>query len=359
MQSGADSFLVKPVEPQRLLAIVAKGCEARLLRRKSLQLGRLAAREGEGVAGDSRPMREALALAAAVAPRDTTVLLTGETGTGKGLVARHIHDLSPRRGEPFVELNCAGLQRDLTESELFGHERGAFTGASERKIGLFEAADGGSLFLDEIGEMDLGVQAKLLKVIEQRRFRRVGGTSEIETDVRVIAATHRDLGREVAAARFREDLYFRLHVFTIPLPPLRDRGEDIVPLALRYLRQFRPAAALDPAIGPEATALLKAYHWPGNVRELRNVIERAAILCPPGAAVGPEHLPPLATAPRPLPATAAGGEPLTLDEIEQRYLATALRAHKGNIQATARELGISRGTLYRKVKKYGIEVAEG
>ena len=356
MQKGADNFVTKPVEPARLLTIVSKGFEARALRRKNQQLERITSRGSPIFQSESKAMKEVFALAGAVAGRDTTVLLRGETGTGKGLMARWIHDASERRKQPFVELNCAGLQRDLTESELFGHEKGAFTGASDRKLGLFEAADGGTLFLDEIGEMDLSIQAKLLKVLEEKRFRRVGGLTEIEADVRLIAATHRDLARDVADKKFREDLYYRLNVFTIPLPPLRDRREDVVPLALHFLADFRGVDDTD-AISVPAIEMLRSYTWPGNVREVRNVIERAAILCPDGSRIQPSHLPAFAPVTKSDGNVAAViGGATTMQEAEKALLELALKEHDYNIKATAADLGISRGTLYRKVKKYNIPV---
>jgi DNA-binding NtrC family response regulator len=358
MRRSADNFITKPVDPPRLLATVVKGIESRRLRHKQAQLQRLVPPVGQFVCGEGRAMRESLQLAEMVAPRETTVLLSGETGTGKGLLARFIHDASPRQREPFVELNCAGLQRDLTESELFGHERGAFTGAVEKKIGLFEAADSGTLFLDEIGEMDLAVQAKLLNVLERKRFRRVGGLTEIEVDVRLIAATHRDLARNVAEGRFREDLFFRLNVFTIELPPLRERREDIVPLAQHFLREFHTTSVSVPEISPDADTILHEYDWPGNVRELRNVIERASILCPPGSDILPAHLPPLGASrisnlkSQMEKATPTVDRAASLEEAERQHLEASLKAHDWNVQATAEALGIARGTLYRKIEKY-------
>jgi two-component system, NtrC family, response regulator AtoC len=361
MKRGADNFVVKPVDPPRLLAVVQKGLESGDLRRKNLQLDRISHRPPASLFADSEEMRDTLALAEAVAHRTTTVLLLGETGTGKGMLARHIHDLSPRVDRPFVELNCAGLQRELTESELFGYEKGSFTGAAGRKIGLYDAADGGTLFLDEIGEMDLAIQAKLLKVLEQRRFRRIGGIAEIEVDVRVIAATHRDLARDVEAGKFRGDLLYRLNVFAIRLPSLRERQEEILPLAQRFLEEARGEKGRA-EISPEAARLLKGYRWPGNVRELRNVMERAAILCARGPVL-PKHLPPLADpsgkADEPGSSSDdATPEAGTLKDAEKRFLANALQANGGNIQATARALGVSRGTLYRKIVKYGIASGE-
>jgi transcriptional regulator with PAS, ATPase and Fis domain len=291
-----------------------------------------------------------------VAARDTTVLLRGETGSGKGLMARWIHNASQRRKQPFVELNCAGLQRDLTESELFGHEKGAFTGATDRKIGLFEAADGGTLFLDEIGEMDLSIQAKLLKVLEEKRFRRVGGLTEIEVDVRLIAATHRDLTKDVTDGKFREDLFYRLNIFAIQIPPLRDRREDVLPLARYFLAEFR-GSEQSAEISSSAADMLHSYAWPGNVREVRNVIERAAILCPPTDPIQPAHLPRFSTVPKNEPAVASlAAGAVTMQQAEKSLLELALKEHDYNIKATAADLGISRGTLYRKVKKYNIPV---
>lgn len=355
MRLGADNFVQKPIDPKGLFAIAAKGLEAASLRRRSQRFERLAQQAAAVLLGESPELKEALRLAESVAPRETTVLITGPTGSGKGLLARRIHQRSGRAKEPFVELNCAGLSRDLTESELFGHERGAFTGAVEKKLGLFEVADGGTLFLDEIGEMDAAVQAKLLKALEERRFRRVGGVSELRSDVRLIAATHRDLKAEVAAGRFRQDLFFRLNVFAIPLPSLADRPEDILPLAVFFLREFRETPDPGRALSPEAAARLLDYDWPGNVRELRNVMERAGILCPPGSPVLPEHLPPLEAAPAALGAAGGPGEtPATLETAEKAFLEQALKNRKGSIRAAARDLGISRGTLYRKARKFGL-----
>lgn len=386
MQRGADNFIEKPIDPPTFLAVVAKGLEAQALRRKALQLERLSAPSRPLIYDTGSAMGHVVRQAEAVAVRDTTVLLCGETGTGKGLLARFIHDASARKRAPFVELNCAGLPRELTESELFGHERGAFTGAVERKIGLFEAAEGGTLFLDEIGEMDLAVQAKLLNALEQKRFRRLGGLAEIEVDVRVIAATNRDLEQDVAAGRFRKDLFYRLSVFTITLPPLRERREDILPLALHFLSECQTAQAPVRGLSREVEEILLGYDWPGNVRELRNVIERAAILCPPGSALLPVHLPPLGRSRvSPVASRTSDGDVTTtgrtiseaspstpshppigssssfsqaVEEAERHYLELALRAHRWNVSAAARALGLSRDTLYRRIKKYNLTPEE-
>ncbi|MBD3868590.1 MAG: sigma-54-dependent Fis family transcriptional regulator [Acidobacteria bacterium] len=353
MRLGADNFITKPLDPPQLLAILAKGFEARELRHRSSRLERLSGDGAREIVTVSPAMEQALNMIDTVADRDTTVLLLGETGTGKGMMARRIHHTSRRSEQPFVELNCAGLQPELTESELFGHERGAFTGAAERKLGLFEAAHHGTLFLDEIGEMDPAVQAKLLHVLEEQHFRRLGGVTEIEADVRVLVATHRNLEALAAEGTFRQDLFYRLNVFAVPIPPLRERPEDILPLAIRFLAEYRGGDGSSAGLSDDAAAILQSYRWPGNVRELRNVMERAAILCPADAAIQPSHLPPLP----------AGGSPqqqpqpssaVTMDDAEQRALEQALQAHDGNIQAAARQLGVSRGTLYRKIRKYGL-----
>jgi DNA-binding NtrC family response regulator len=369
MRLGADNFVPKPIDPEGLFTIVGKGLDAALLRRRAARMERLSPRGEAALFGDSPEMREALRLVDAVASRDTTVLIQGETGTGKGVLARRVHDLSPRRGEPFVELNCAGLSRELTESELFGHERGAFTGAVERKLGLFEAAGGGSLFLDEVGELEPSVQAKLLKVLESRRFRRVGGVAEIRSDVRLIAATHRDLVEDAKSGRFRADLFYRLNVFAIPLPPLRARRRDVLPLAIHFFLTSReqpeaeepdvqPAAILSDA----AARALEAYDWPGNVRELKNVMERAAILCPRGSMVLPSHLPPLGAATSGPPAAA---DPATrnsfanaVEDAERQAIAAALQRNDGSIRGAARELRLARSTFYRKARQFGL-IPEG
>ena len=353
MRAGADNFVVKPLDPPRLLAVVGKGLETRALRARAQQLERTSTRPVPAVVGSSVAMGQALRLAETVAPHDTTVLLRGETGTGKGLLARYLHDRSARRRQPFVELNCAGLHRELTESELFGHEKGAVTGATERKLGLFEAAAGGTLFLDEIGEMDTGIQAKLLRAIEEKTFRRIGGLVEIDVDVRLIAATHRDLEKEVQQGRFREDLFYRLSVFSIPLPALRERDRDVVPLALHFLHQFQTDA--DDELSEDVADKLEDYDWPGNVRELRNVIERACILAGDGGTLGVEHLPSLVSRPRD-PEAAGSRAATTIRDAEREQIQRALSEQSGNVKAAAEQLGISRATLYRKARKYKIEL---
>jgi Nif-specific regulatory protein len=306
--------------------------------------------------GDSVPLRQALELCRRVAPTTTTVLLLGETGTGKELAAREIHNASARRGEPFVAINCAALPEQLLESELFGRERGAFTGAVTSAPGRFELAAGGTLFLDEVGEMSPAIQAKLLRVVQEREFVRVGGTRTQRADVRLIAATNRDLKQAVADGRFREDLYYRLGVFPIELPPLRQRTGDVPRLARRFLDELAPSlgmASAPPVLGEPALACLGAHRWPGNIRELRNVIERAALLAGPGGTIQPEHLPP--EIPRADGAAAPAAVASRLDDQERALIARALEAHDWNCSAAARELGISRDVLRYRMKKYDLK----
>jgi two-component system response regulator HydG len=321
----------------------------------------LGARFGfDGIVGRSPELRAALDKAARVAPTETTVLVTGESGTGKELVAHAIHAASPRREGPFVALNCAAIPESLIESELFGHERGAFTGADRMRPGKIEAAGGGTLFLDEIGELSPPAQAKLLRVLQEREYTRVGGTATHKADVRILAATNRDLLAEVAAGRFREDLYYRLAVFSVHLPPLRDRGDDIRLLAEHFLAEFgRRMGKSDDGLTREARDRLLGYSWPGNIRELSNAIERALILSD-GGAIRPEQLglpgPPQANGasnggPRP------GGLALTgpLAEVERRLVAEALERAGGNKVRAAASLGVTRSQLYTLLKKHRIE----
>jgi two-component system, NtrC family, response regulator AtoC len=315
------------------------------------------------LAGDPRS-QQTFQLARRVAATPITVLLLGETGAGKEVVAELIHRSSPRAGRPFVRLDCASLPPTLLESELFGHERGAFTGADKRKVGYFEAAEGGSILLDEIGELPSSLQAKLLTALERRVVCRIGSTEEIPIDVRVIAATNRDLEAEVKQGRFREDLYYRLAVFTIFVPPLRDRAGDIAPLATRFARQFATELGqVVPSFSDEARAALESYGWPGNVRELRNAVERAVVLTPDGS-IGLDALPePVrARAPRTGPEGAAatridldGHVPAQLQQIERSAVIAALEACGGNQTQAARRLGMSRRSLIYKMERFGLK----
>ncbi|MEM1210314.1 MAG: sigma 54-interacting transcriptional regulator [Planctomycetota bacterium] len=320
------------------------------------------------VIGESRAMRDVLGLCRKVAGTQTGVLLSGASGTGKEVAARAIHALSPRRDEPFVAVNCAAFSESLLESELFGHEKGAFTGASEQRAGVFEVADGGTLFLDEIGELPSGSQAKLLRVLQERRFMRVGGSRELSCDVRIIAATNRDLEAEAALGRFREDLYYRLSVFPIAMPPLAERREDIRPLAEHFLEQVRAETGLAvQGFGEAAVARLETYAWPGNIRELRNVVERAVLVCngviePNDLALRPDRssLSEPAAAPQPMPSDVARpdggavGAEESAEDAERRLVENALSACRWNVSATARELGVTRDVLRYRIRKFGL-----
>ncbi len=290
-----------------------------------------------------------------IAAADSTVLLQGETGTGKGVLAKWIHQQGSRADEALVDLNCAGLSKDLLESELFGHEAGAFTGAARVKPGLIEGAHRGSLFLDEIGDMDPVVQPRVLKVLDERRFRRVGDVRDRQVDVRLIAATHRDLAVAVQDGAFRSDLFFRISTLTVVVPPLRDRVEDIPLLADHLVERIaRDMGRHRAHLTPEAVVTLQEYAWPGNVRELRNVIERAVLLSQ-NEQIGPGDLRfAFARPAEPRPSEGAA----TLKDVERRHIEASLRAAGGNIEQTARTLGISKSSLYERLKRFGIEPFE-
>jgi transcriptional regulator with GAF, ATPase, and Fis domain len=316
------------------------------------------------IVGTSDAWRDVLVQAAKVAPTETTVLLTGESGTGKEIVARAIHRSSARAAGPFVALNAAALPDQLLESELFGYEKGAFTGATGAKPGRIEQAGGGTLFLDEAGEMSPAVQAKLLRVLEEREFQRLGGTKVLRTDTRIIAATNRDLGRAIEKGEFREDLFYRLSVFGIHLPPLRDRPEDILPLTEMFLAELGPAVGRPvPGVSREAKDLLLSYPWPGNVRELRNALERAAILSD-GGLITAAHLPisvtrhesPAARAAAPAgPSAFLPPEGVDLESLERDYVKEALKKARFNKSRAAKLLGLTRAQLYSRIEKYGLE----
>jgi transcriptional regulator with GAF, ATPase, and Fis domain len=306
------------------------------------------------ILGRAPALQEALARAAKVAPLETTVLLTGESGTGKELVARAIHQASPRAEGPYVAINCAALPETLVESELFGHEKGAFTGADKQKPGRFELAAGGTLFLDEVGELPPTVQAKLLRVLQEHEYQRVGGTVTRRADVRFITATNRDLAQAVAAGTFREDLYYRLNVFSVHLPPLRERGEDILRLAEHFVQAFGVQFGKgEPGLSRDAQAALARYPWPGNIRELANAIERAVILADGGlltaAHFGLDGRP----AP-PLPPATPPAAPEALAALEQRAIQAALAHTQGNKTQAAALLGITRTQLHTRLKRFGL-----
>ncbi|HLQ59574.1 MAG TPA: sigma-54 dependent transcriptional regulator [Gemmatimonadales bacterium] len=357
MQLGAENFLTKPVDMTHLAAAIARVAEKVRLSRQNARL-RALDHEAEGIGSlGVSPAMQALArqIELLSASERSTVLLQGESGTGKGWVARVIHNLSPRSSGPFVEVNCAGLSATFLDSELFGHEKGAYTDAKERKVGLFELADHGTIFLDEIGELSPELQPKLLKVLETKKFRRLGGTRELSVDVRLIAATNRDLVREVEGGRFREDLYYRLNVMPLMLPPVRDRSrEDRLDLIRRIISDLKTQL---PGCPSECTTdvldrLLSAA-WPGNVREMRNVLERSMILGRGQATIGIEQLPPdlrqRATTDRRYLAQ-------SLSEVERHHIERTLRHHGGNRTRAALELGISRATLINKIKAYSLNL---
>jgi len=358
LRHGAFDYLTKPCKLAELEALLAKVAEKRELVNKLRSLSqRLEKLEGPcRLIGDSLGMERVRKLIAKVAPTSSTVLVLGETGTGKELVARAVHDQSPRAQAAFVAINCGALPEHLIESELFGHRKGAFTGADEHRTGLIEVADGGTLFLDEIGELPKAMQAKLLRFLESGEIRRVGENEAFTCDVRVVCATHRRLDEMVGEGEFREDLWFRINTFEIHLPPLRERRDDI-PLLARHLlaRYGRRLAQHDEPFTREAIDELQAYAWPGNVRELANAIEHAMILCDAGP-IGVEHLPARFTKARPTirvqPASAPAAVPgASLREREMQAILDALDRHGGNKSKAADELGISLKTLYNKLNQ--------
>lgn len=369
LKMGAYDYIKKPFKADVIKLIVKLALEAQGLKREV----RCLKKQHEGLLGEqsliaeSGVMRTILEQAREVAKHtEATVLITGETGTGKDLIARTIHNLSARSGRPFIELNCATLPETLLESELFGYESGAFTGAKGRKMGLFEAASGGTIFLDEIGEIELGLQAKLLRVLEDKRIRRLGGTQLHEVNIRIIAATNQDLREAIKARRFREDLFYRLHIVPIHLPPLRERTEDVMALSKYFLSEYaRKFARGFRSISSEAQSLLPAYGWPGNVRELRHVIERICIMHD-AEVLEAHHLPKELTGgsdsagPRALPLDfPVPAEGINLDEVVDQFtfdlIRKVVRMAEGNISQAAKLLGIPRGTLRYKLEKYGID----
>ena len=354
MKRGAYDFLAKPVNLDRLELLLKRGLSERMLGAENQRLkAQLDAKYGfENIIGSSGAMQEVFDVIRQVAPTRTTVLIQGESGTGKELVARALHQCSPRSQGPFVAVHCAALSPTLLESELFGHEKGAFTGATERRRGRFEMADGGTLFLDEIGEIDPSLQVKILRVLEERKFERVGGSQLVEVDVRLVAATNRDLAKMVAEGTFREDLFYRLHVVNVVLPPLREREGDLVLLAQHYLKTLSAEHGKKiKGITPEAMDALAAHAWPGNVRELRNAIERMIVLSG-GDKLTVRDLPPNLRSPPPRPEVAQPGK--VLREAERHLIEEALKRHKGSRTDAAAELGISRRTLHRKLNEFGL-----
>jgi len=355
MQLGAENFLTKPVDMTHLAAATARVVEkVRLSHQNALLRARDHETEGLGSLGVSPAMRDLGRQVELLAASDrSTVLLQGESGTGKGWVARIIHNLSARSQGPFIEVNCGGLSATFLDSEMFGHEKGAYTDAKERKTGLFELADKGTIFLDEIGELAAELQPKLLKVLETKKFRRLGGTRELSVDVRLVTATNRDLVAEVEAGRFREDLYYRLNVMPLTMPPVRERSrEDRLELITRLLGELKTQLPGTPAeLGAEVVDRLLSAPWPGNVREMRNVLERAMILARGQTAIGIEHLPPDLRQRSPADRRY---QPQSLSDVERLHIERALRHHSGNRTRAALELGISRATLINKIKVYSL-----
>jgi two-component system response regulator HydG len=361
MQSGATTYLTKPLDINELRTVVDKASQSQRLARSNIELQRqLNERFGfEGVIGNSSAMHAVVARLRQIAPTSATVLITGESGTGKELVAKALHNNSPRRYKPFVPLNCAALSENILESELFGHIRGAFTGADRERKGWFEHANGGTLFLDEVGDIPLSTQVKLLRAIETGEIVRVGTNEPVKVNVRLISATNRDLTEAIPSGGFRQDLYHRIKVVSVKLPPLRERREDI-PLLLDYfLKDFNGShGKAVKSITPAVRKVLASYAWPGNVRELRNVIESMVVM-DTDAVLDTDDLTDDLQSAAPAPAERSGGTASnlvgrSLEEVEKYYIAETLMQTGGNREETARRLGIGERTLYRKLKEYGI-----
>ena len=362
MKRGAEDFITKPVNPDLLRLLVSRAIESRARRRESLLFAEAESRRIPPIVGESAALKSVKAETAQVAGTDATVLLEGESGTGKELFAMAIHALSSRSGRAFVAINCAAIPESLLESELFGHERGSFTGAASRRLGKFELADGGTVFLDEIGELAPPTQAKLLRVLQERSFHRVGGTAVVEVDVRIIAASNRPLARLVEAGLFREDLYYRVRVFPIRIPPLRERPEDVDPLVDWFLERL-PKELKKKAVRLTAAAReqMRAYTWPGNVRELRNCLERAIILAENGT-IEERHL--RLSPDSPAGAEASGSEE-TLEEVRERgartaerlWLVRAIERAAGDRTAAAQALGLTPRRFETKLREHGLDQA--
>ncbi len=363
MKKGAYDYLMKPFELDQLKLVVAKALETHDLKK---EVSRLKSQHKDQfpdneLYGESKPMQDLKKLIKIVASTPkTSVLIQGESGTGKELVANAVHNWSARSDKPLIKINCSAIPENLLESELFGHEKGAFTDAKSLKKGIFEMANNGTIFLDEISSMQMSIQPKFLRVLETQAFRRIGGTSDIQIDVRIIAATNRNLEDCVEAQTFREDLYYRLKVMVLNIPPLRDRQEDIMPLAMLFIERNNKEFGKDVrGIAPDASEKMSKYNWPGNVRELKNVIERAVILCQ-GNELQAEHLPlELQEGVSRLNksnefSASISSEADSLEEMERRHIINVLHKYNGNKSKTARMLNISRSTLREKMKNYGI-----
>jgi two-component system response regulator HydG len=360
VNEGAFYYIQKPFANDEMVAICRRAAESRQLKRENQALKTEIRRRDRGDAarpiGRSRRFLDVLRTAETVAPTDSTLLVTGESGTGKEVLAKYVHEVSGRTDGPFVSINCGALPESLLESELFGHTKGSFTGAHRDKQGLFEAAKGGTFFMDEVGEMSPATQVKLLRVLQEREVIPVGSTEPVPVDVRIVAATNRDLEEEIRRGGFRSDLYYRLNVITLHLPPLRDRSEDVPLLASFFLQRFAAGRGRSaPALSQEAVDALAAYDWPGNVRELENALERAAVLTAEGE-IQVATLPSRITerAPQPLVSAALPPNP-TLEIVERAYIHWVLQSESGNKTRAAEVLGIDPSTLYRKLLRYGME----
>ena len=356
---GAFDFLEKPLDRDRVLLTVRNAFQMRKLEGENRQLRRRLSRTTKEMVGTSAPLENVRSIVAKVAPTPARVLIMGENGSGKELVARLLHDLSDRAAGPFVDVNCAAIPKDLLESELFGHEKGAFTGATEQRKGKFEQADGGTLFLDEVGDMSLDAQAKVLRVIEEQRVQRVGGSEPIPVDVRLVAATNKDLKKESEAGTFREDLYYRLAVVPVVVPPLRERAGDISVLAQTFLQQVAARMGREaPQLSEAARKWLERQEWPGNVRQLRNVMERCVILVD-GSTIEVKDLeglssPSSAAATPDIFRTAQSFEDFR-NESERLFLQMRLQDNDWNVKRTAESLGMQRSNLYKKMDRYGLK----
>jgi NtrC-family two-component system response regulator AlgB len=350
MSDGASDYLVKPCSPDQLRIAVARQLDTRRMLDRIDSLER-EARPIVDIASKSPAMQDALHIARQVAQTEANVLLLGETGTGKGVLAAAIHAASPRAAAAFATVNCPSLSAELMESELFGHAKGSFTGAHQSTVGRVSYAEGGTIFLDEVGDFPIGLQPKLLRFIQDKLYERVGDPNTRRADVRIVAATNHDLDAMVEAGSFRRDLLYRLNVITVTLPPLRQRPEDIEDLALGFVRHYAGAYRLPPRglTGP-ALALMHEYRWPGNIREMQNVVERAVILCP-NAKIGPEYL--AISRSEPVTPAAVPGAPFSLEELERMHIEGVV-ARSETLEAAARTLGIDSSTLYRKRKAYGL-----
>jgi DNA-binding NtrC family response regulator len=350
MKMGAFDYLVKPFDPEELSILMQKVVAQQSLLRENAALRKALKKEHRfrDLVSKSPSMQRVFELAQVAARSNSTILVLGESGSGKEVLARTIHAESGRASGPFVAISCASLTETLLESELFGHEKGSFTGAVARRKGKFEAAHGGTLFLDEVGDITPKLQLDLLRVLEERKIQRVGGNEPLDVDVRVIAATNRDLKKAVAEGSFREDLFYRLNVIPVTLPPLRERKEDIPLLVEHFLDRLEAELKRRVEVSPEAMAALLAHDWPGNVRELRNLLERGAVVAQ-GNVIQPADL---GIAPAPEKASASPGEPSTLEEMERHHISSVLAHTGGNVSQAARLLAIDRVTLYNKIKKY-------